>query len=149
MKPIYPTELEYVAEAKWDGSTGGFAETGDFRVSFDTPPEYGGKGSAFCPDQLFLAALGGCLLNTFISFMNRLGAEVLDISVTTSCRVELKDHRYVLTAVRAEIRVVSAVGMEKISQMCADLAVEHCHLTRLIDTVVPIDWVIRVVSEQT
>ena len=149
MEPLYPKEMEYSAEARWDGSTGGVAEAGGFTVGFDTPPEYGGRGSAPCPDQLFLAALGGCLLNTFTSFRNRLGAGTLDASVRASCRVELLSGKgYRVTGVSAEIRVVSAPGMEPLNRRCAELAVEHCHLTRSIEAAVPISCVIRVESKQ-
>ncbi|HUV33950.1 MAG TPA: OsmC family protein [Candidatus Desulfaltia sp.] len=150
MGPLYPKELEYLAEARWDGSTGGVAEAGGFRVSFDTPPEYGGKGSAPCPDQLFLSALGGCLLNTFVSFKNRLGAETVDASVSASCRIELWGREgYRLASVSAVLNITSAPGMEELNRRCAELAVEHCHLTRSIEVAVPVNCVIRVESRQT
>lgn len=150
MAPLYPTIIEYVAEARWDGSTGGVAEAGGFKVGFDTPPEYGGGGSAPCPDQLFLAALSGCLLDTFISFKNRLGAQAVDAFVNASCRVELRDREgYRLVGVSATLSVVSAPGMEKLNRRCAELAVEHCHLTRSIEAAVPVSCVIRVDPGQT
>jgi len=150
MAPLYPRELDYSVEARWDGSTGGVAEAGDFKVGFDTPPEYGGRGSAPCPDQLFLAALGGCLLNTFISFKNRLGAETVDVSVSVSCRVELRGGEgYRLASVSATLNIVSVHRMEALNRRCAELAVEHCHLTRSIESAVPVDCVIRVEPRQT
>ncbi|MFH0850469.1 MAG: OsmC family protein [Candidatus Bathyarchaeota archaeon] len=145
MGPLYPKELEYMAEARWDGSTGGVAEAGGFRMSFDTPPEYGGKGSAPCPDQLFLSALGGCLLNTFVSFKNRLGADTVDASVSASCRIELRGREgYRLTGVSVVLNITSAPRMEGLNRRCAELAVEHCHLTRSIEAAVSVNCVIRV-----
>lgn len=149
MKPIYPKEIEYRSESRWDGYTGGVAEAGGFKVSFDTPPEYGGRGSAPCPDQLFLAALGGCLINTFISFKERLGAEAADVSVNTSCRVRLGTDGYRLLGVSAEITVTSSPEMEALNRRCAELAARHCHLTRSIEAAVPVDCVIRVEPGQT
>jgi organic hydroperoxide reductase OsmC/OhrA len=150
MKPFYPSEFSYETEVKWDGSTGGVVETGGFTVNFDTPTEYGGKGSAPCPDQLFLTALGGCLLNTFISFKNRLGAETIDVSMIMSCSVELRGREgYRLTGVSAVIRIISSPGMEAINRRCAELAVENCHLTKSIEAVVPVNCVINVESRQT
>ena len=149
MRPLYPRELEYSVEARWDGSTGGIAEAGGFKVDFDAPSQYGGRGQAPCPDQLFLAALGGCLLNTFNSFRDRLGVEAMDASVRASCKVELlSGSGYRVTSVLAEIRVVSAPGMESLNRRCAELAVEHCHLTRSIEAAVPVRCVVSVESEQ-
>jgi len=149
VKPIYPEEIEYRSESRWYGCTGGVAESEGFKVGFDTPQEFGGRGSAPCPDQLFLAALGGCLLNTFISFKNRLGAEAADASVNTSCRVGLGPEGYRLLDVSAEITVESSPEMEALNRRCAELAVRHCHLTRSIEAAVPVCCVIRVESRQT
>jgi len=150
MKPLYPRELEYSVTATWDGYTGGSADAGGFEVGFDAPHEYGGRGSAPCPDQLFLAALGGCLLNTFTSFRDRLGAEAVGASVAASCRVELRDHEgYRVTGVSAVMRVVSPPGMEKLNRRCAELALESCHLTRSIEAAIPVSCAIEVEVRQT
>ncbi len=149
MRPLYPKELEYSAESRWDGSTGGVAEADGFTVVFDTPPEYGGRGSAPCPDQLFLTALGGCILNTFINFKNRLGAETVDASVRVSCRIELVDSTgYRVTSISAEMRIISEPDMEALNRRCVEMAVEHCHLTRSMEAAVPIRCVISVESGQ-
>jgi organic hydroperoxide reductase OsmC/OhrA len=149
MKPLYPRELEYSVTATWDGRTGGVADAEGFGVGFDAPPEYGGAASAPCPDQLFLAALGGCLLNTFASFRSRLGAEALGASVAASCKVELKDHEgYRVTGVSAVMSIVSAPGMEALNRRCAELAVENCHLSRSMEAAIPVRCSIQVEARQ-
>ena len=58
--------LLYTAEAQWDKETGGKVTANGFKVSFDTPEDYGGSERHPCPDQLFLASITGCLMNTFL-----------------------------------------------------------------------------------
>jgi len=137
---LYPKEMNYEVEAVWDGLTGGSVAVGEYTVSFDTPPEYGGTGSAPCPDQLFLSAIGGCLIDTFLSFKNRLGAETRSLKVQTACRVEMRNpDGYRLTRVSAVIRVTPEEGDEERNRRCAELARDYCHITRSIESAVPVD----------
>ena len=137
---MYTRELNYEAEAIWDGLTGGNVVVGEYTVSFDTPLEYGGQGSAPCPDQLFLSAIGGCLLNTFLSFRRRLGAETRSVKIKTGCRVELRNpNGYRLTQISATIRVATEKGEESRNRRCAELARDYCHITKSIESAVPVD----------
>ena len=137
---MYPGKVNYEAEAVWDGLTGGNVAVGEYTVSFDTPPEYGGRGSAPCPDQLLLSAIGGCLLNTFLSFRSRLGAETRSVKVQTECRVELRNpDGSRLTRVSATISVTPEEGDEDRNRRCAELARDYCHITKSIEPAVPVD----------
>lgn len=137
---MYPREMSYEAEAVWDGLTGGNVAVGEYNVSFDTPQEYGGRGSAPCPDQLLLSAIGGCLLNTFLSFRGRLGAATRSVKIQTACSVELMSpDGYRLTRVSAVIRVAPEEGDEDRNRRCAELAREYCHITRSIEPAVPVE----------
>ncbi len=144
---MYPRKLNYEAEAVWDGLTVGNVTVGEYTMSFDTPQEYGGQGSALCPDQMFLSAIGGCLIDTFINFKNRLGAETRSLKVKTACRVELRNSDdYRLTRVSAVIRVTPEEGDEERNRRCAELARDYCHITRSIEPAVPLDVEIVVES---
>jgi organic hydroperoxide reductase OsmC/OhrA len=137
---MYPGKMNYKAEAVWDGLTGGNVAVGEYTVNFDTPVEYGGQGSAPCPDQLLLSAIGGCLLNTFLSFRSRLGAETRFVKVQTACRVELRNpDGYRLTHISVTIRVTPEEGDEDRNRKCAELARDYCHITKSIEPAVPVD----------
>ncbi|MFP3952417.1 MAG: OsmC family protein, partial [Candidatus Bathyarchaeia archaeon] len=103
-----PDKLEYRVEAYWDGGTGGkvdlkVGKVGD--VAFDRPREFWGRGSAPCPDQLFLTSLTGCLINTFLHFADRLEIEFVDVHSTASMKVNLVEHRvYSVKQINAVIR---------------------------------------------
>jgi organic hydroperoxide reductase OsmC/OhrA len=137
---LYQREMIYEAEAVWDGLTGGNVAIGEYNLNFDTPAEYGGRGSAPCPDQLFLSSIGGCILNTFLNFKRRLGAETRSVKVQTTCRIELRNpNGYRLTRVTATIHVTPEEGDEDRNRRCAELARDYCHITKSIEPAVPVD----------
>jgi organic hydroperoxide reductase OsmC/OhrA len=137
---LYKREMNYDAETVWDGLTGGNVAVGKYIVSFDTPTEYGGRGSAPCPDQLFLSAVGGCILNTFLSFSRRLGVETRSVKIKTGCRIELMNpDGYRLKRLTATIHVTSEEGDEEKNRRCAELARDYCHITKSIESAVPVD----------
>ena len=81
--------LTYSAEAKWDHKTGGVVQLEEFTQYFDTPNDHGGNQTAPCPDQLFMASLAGCIINTFNYYREMLGVETIDVSVEVSSDIEL------------------------------------------------------------
>ena len=38
-----------------------------------TPPEFGGPARTWCPEELFVASIEGCLMSTFLYFAERFG----------------------------------------------------------------------------
>ena len=85
-----PKVLRYSSIVCWDKESGGEVScksTVDFKV--DMPTEFSGEGRYPCPDQVFLASIGGCLLTTFLHFKRRLDLEVEDVRISVEGKVEL------------------------------------------------------------
>lgn len=143
----FPKNLQYSVEARWDHATGGTAEASGYSISYDTPSEYDGNGGAPCPDQLFLASIAGCLMNTFLSFKNRLGAEITDINVHVDAEIKLEDHGYRVKQIDAEITVTSSEDMAEINRRCGELARDYCHITRSIEKAIPMNVKVTVREE--
>ena len=131
-------KLHYHAYSSWDKRTGGIADTGNFAIPFDTPEEYEGNETAPCPDQLFLASLSGCLMNTFLYYKNQLGAETQDISVNADAEITLKSpYGYRMTGIEFKILIQSDEDNLELNQTCAERARDYCHLTKSIETAIP------------
>jgi uncharacterized OsmC-like protein len=134
----FPKELEYRVRTRWNGETGGDADIEGHTLSFDMPTEYLGNASAPCPDQLFLASICGCLMNTFINFKNRLGAETKDIEIDASTRIELTNPAgYRIKNIIANIKVLSEPDDAEFNKRCAELARDYCHITKSIEQAIP------------
>lgn len=137
--------IHYHAYSSWDKKTGGIADTGNFDIPFDTPKEYKGNEAAPCPDQLFLASLTGCLMNTFLYYKNQLGAETLDIKIDADAEITLKTpHGYRMTSLEFKITIQSDEDFKEINQTCAERARDYCHLTKSIETAIPTRVIIEV-----
>ena len=135
-----PRDLRYRAVVRWDGETGGEVSCRspvDFRV--DIPPEFSGRGRYPCPDQVFLASIGGCLLTTFLHFKMRLGLEIEDVRISVEGEVGLVGAEgYRLKGVEATIYVKAVEGEERLARRCAELARDYCHITKSIEEALPI-----------
>jgi uncharacterized OsmC-like protein len=130
--------LHYTAEAKWDHVTGGAAQLDGFTQPFDTPREHGGKETAPCPDQLFMASLAGCIINTFNYYRVMLEVETRDLTVNVSSDIELtKTKGYRLTGINIDIHVWSDPENQRLNRRCAERAKEYCHITKSIESAIP------------
>jgi uncharacterized OsmC-like protein len=144
----YPKRLEYTVSTRWDGETGGTAEIDGHTLNFDTPTEYQGNGSAPCPDQLFLASVCGCLMDTFINLKNRLGAETRDIEIEASTEIELTGREgYRMTGIQADIKAYSDPDNAEINRRCAEFARDYCHITKSIEQALPVNVNIQIIVE--
>ena len=82
LKSRYPEKIAYRSVSEWDGKTGGTATTSDDRqIVYDTPETYGGEGKGICPDEIFLAAVVGCLNNTFLDFQHRFEMSLVSLKL--------------------------------------------------------------------
>jgi organic hydroperoxide reductase OsmC/OhrA len=140
--------LQYRVELKWDGKTGGTVECqncGDLKI--DMPQDFAGFGRSPCPDQLFLASIGGCLLTTFLHFARRLHLDVRDIRIPVREQISLrKSEGYRITAVEAEIQVDTDGEYVELAGRCAELARDYCHITRSMEASIPVNVSIKVHS---
>ena len=129
----------YTAEAQWDKETGGKVTANGFKVSFDTPEDYGGNERHPCPDQLFLASITGCLMNTFLYYRSHLGAETEDIKISAEAEIQLLNpHGYRIKGMNTHIQVWSTEDEADLNRTCAERARDYCHLTKSIEEAIPI-----------
>ncbi len=129
----FPEKIQYKASAHWDKETGGAVKSGDYVVEFDTPERYGGMGRASCPDQLFLASITGCLMNTFLNFKKRLEAETSDIVIEAEMDIEMQGNEgYRIKEIELVIKAAAPDEMFKLNRKCAELAFDYCHITQSI-----------------
>lgn len=129
----FPEKIQYGATATWDKETGGSVKSGDYVVKFDTPERYGGMGRALCPDQLFLASITGCLMDTFLNFKKRLEVETLDVIIEAVMDIEMQGNEgYRIKEIRVVIKVVAPDGMINLNRNCAELAFNYCHIIQSI-----------------
>ena len=131
--------LRYKAEAQWDMKTGGQVAVNGFNVKFDSPADYGGYEKHPCPDQLFLSSITGCLMNTFLYYKNHLGVETQDLKIAAEAEIKLVNpHGYRIDQVVVQLEVWCNEDDAELNQTCANRARDYCHLTKSIESAIPI-----------
>ena len=137
--------LKYSADAAWNHESGGTAQVDGFNIDFDTPHEHGGNETAPCPDQLFMASLAGCIINTFNYYRGMLKADTQDLKVSVSSDIELTEtDGYKVTGININIQVWSTPENHENNKKCAQRATGFCHLTKSIEPAIPITTAITV-----
>jgi organic hydroperoxide reductase OsmC/OhrA len=137
--------IQYKAEAKWDKKTGGEVAVNGFNVNFDSPSEYGGYERHPCPDQLFLSSITGCLMNTFLYYKNHLGVKTEDLKIAAQAEIKLVNpHGYRIEQIYIHIEVWSSEEEAELNHTCAYRARDYCHLTKSIESAIPIKILITV-----
>ena len=132
--------LQYVAEAQWDKETGGEVTANGFNISFDTPTDYGGNEKHPCPDQLFLASITGCLMNTFLYYKSHMGVETEDIKIGADAEIKLVNPLgYRISGIDVHIQIWSTEDEADLNRTCAERARDYCHLTKSIESAIPIN----------
>lgn len=135
----FPKKLGYKITSDWNHETGGIVQAGDYKVEFDTPPEYDGAGNAPCPDHLFLASLTGCIMNTFLSFKNRFNGETQDIKINAEMDIFLHNREgYRVEEIRLDIKIFASKEQIQLNRKCAEMALDYCHLTKSISEAIPL-----------
>lgn len=145
LKSRYPEIIEYNAQSVWDGKTGGTATlSGGRQIVFDTPETYGGRGQGVCPDEMFVAAVLGCLNNTFLDFQRRFEMELTSMELHGKAVAKFDNTGYQITSISiwGEIKV----GEDELEtgERCVQLAKDYCHLARTIKDCIPFDYDIKV-----
>lgn len=111
--------------------------------AFGPPPEFGGRREALNPEQLFVAAVNGCLLTTLSYFLQRSRIELRSYQAEAQGQVEKGSDgfRFVGVEVRATAIVKDAQAAEKMSELAA-LAEKYCLVSRSVSC--PVHYELRV-----
>jgi uncharacterized OsmC-like protein len=132
-------DLRFQANLVWDGESGGEVRAGKFQgLKLDMPIEFGGNGRYPCPDELFLSAVAGCLLTTFLYFRKRLKVDVTGFRISISATLHGGLEGYRLADMEATIFAEAKKSNEPEVKRCIELAKQYCHLTRTLEKAVSI-----------
>ncbi|MHA1907128.1 MAG: OsmC family protein [Candidatus Thorarchaeota archaeon] len=148
-KPKYPETIVYISKAVWDGQTGGTATvTDDREIIFDTPKTYGGGGEAVCPDEMFVSAVLGCLINTFLDFKRKTMLELIDISLNGEATAKFDSEGYQIVGIKVQGKVVVDIDDIEYGERAVEMMKKYCHLTRSIKECIPIEYDILVTGKE-
>ena len=117
-------------------------------LAIGPPPEFGGRPDSLNPEELFVAAINGCLMTTFFYFLRRSNIELRFYEADAEGEVQKGSDglRFVDVQVRATATVKDPGVAEKVCELAA-LAEKHCLVSRSVSC--PVHYYLDVeVSEE-
>ena len=144
----YPETIHYVAKTEWDGKTGGTATASEGRIIvYDTPKTYGGNGNGICPDEMFVSAVLGCLMNTFLDFQRKTALEVISITLDGEAVAKFDSEGYQIVGISVKGEVVVEEDDIQFAERAVVMMKKYCHLTRSIKDCIPITYDVKITGE--
>ena len=143
----YPEVFEVTSQANWDRKTGGEIITSDKKLNFDTHKVFGGSNSGYCPDDLFLGSLCGCLITTTISFLSRFDdIQIEDFTVTAKLSLIFKPSGYEISMIKMDAALfIRNQDDERTVMRILELGEQYCHLISHIKKSTPLEVHKRVI----
>jgi len=101
--------------------------------------EFGGSGQNLNPEEMFVAAINSCLMNTFFYFARKYKIEILLYNSQASAQLEKQTDgfRFTNVEVRAKVHLPEGKYAEKIQQV-SQLTEKYCLVSRSIAC--PVDY---------
>ena len=125
----------------WDGQSGAEISLGTSHpLRLDLPTEAGGMGRYPCPNALFFASIGGCLLTEFLYFKQQLNFTLKRLHVNVEGTEEMSGPEgYRITRIKATVTVETIERDRDEAETCVELTKTYCPLTRTLEKAIHID----------
>jgi len=105
-----------------------------------SPPEFRGEAGRWTPEHLFVAAIEGCTMTTFVALAERAGLRVVSYASEASGRLERADGGYRFTRVVVRPRITLAEpGARAMAAAVLHEAHEACLIGRSVRAEVVIE----------
>ncbi len=148
IKARYPERVEYQSDTAWDGQTGCVASVSNGRkIVSDTPMSYGGREEGICPDEIFVTSLLTCLNNTFLDFQRRFEMDLKALDLSGMAIAEFDGTAYRITGLKISGQIVVGANELATGKRCTELMKEYCHISRSLESCIPIEYNIDVREE--
>ena len=107
--------------------------SGPGQMEIGAAAEFGGSGQTLNPEEMFVAAINSCLMNTFFYFTRKFKIEILSYNSQALGQLEKQSDgfRFTNVEVRAKIQLPEAKFADKIHE-AGGLAEKYCLVSRSV-----------------
>jgi uncharacterized OsmC-like protein len=93
-----------------------------------------------CPNALFFASIGGCLLTEFLYFKKQLNFTLKELHITIEGTEAMSGPEgYRITQIKATVTVETIERDQDEAETCVELMKKYCPLTRTLEKAIPIE----------
>jgi len=113
--------------------------SGPGQMEIGAAAEFGGSGQGLNPEEMFVAAINSCLMNTFFYFTQKFEVETLSYNSQASGQLEKQSDgfRFTNVEVKAKVQLSEEKFTEKI-QEAGRLAEKYCLVSKSV--VCPVNY---------
>jgi organic hydroperoxide reductase OsmC/OhrA len=117
--------------------------SGPGQMEIGAAAEFGGSGQNLNPEEMFVAAINSCLMNTFFYFTQKFKIETLSYNSQASGQLEKRSDgfRFTNVEVQAKVQLPEEKFTEKI-QEAGQLAEKYCLVSRSVAC--PVDYQLEI-----
>ena len=128
-----------------EGKNGRLSSTGKQPVEIACPPEFGGPGGFWSPEDLLVASVEVCIMTTFLHLIGRRKIELGSYASQTdgAAGLEQGEFRFVRVNVAVEIEIPHE-GDRKETISCIEAAGEQCMVSRSLRCPVHVEYTVSV-----
>jgi organic hydroperoxide reductase OsmC/OhrA len=107
--------------------------SGPGQMEIGAAAEFGGSGQFLNPEEMFVASINACLMNTFFYFTQKFKIEILSYNSQASGQLEKQSDgfRFTNVEVRAKVQLHEEKFAEK-TQEASGLAEKYCLISRSV-----------------
>jgi organic hydroperoxide reductase OsmC/OhrA len=140
--------FRYTNSLTWEEARRGKSSApGKPAMEIGSPPEFKGEPGVWCPEELLVGALNGCLMLTFISMAQSKGVQFVSYESAAEGSLENVDGKFLITEVSVAPTVVlkSDADLEKARAIMGQVE-EYCFISNSIKAKVKLAPQLRVGS---
>lgn len=117
--------------------------SGPGQMEMGPAAEFGGSGHGLNPEEMFVAAINSCLMNTFFYFAQKFKIEILSYTSQALGQIEKQSDgfRFTRVEVQAKVQLSEEKVAEKI-QEAGELAEQYCLVSRSVAC--PVDYQLEI-----
>ena len=107
--------------------------SGSGQMEIGAAVEFGGRGQGLNPEEMFVAAINSCLMNTFFYFIQKFKIETLSYNSQASGRLEkqIDGFQFISVEVKAKVQLPGDKFAEKIHE-AGRLAEKYCLVSKSV-----------------
>jgi organic hydroperoxide reductase OsmC/OhrA len=131
----------YKARTSWGGERrGAMSAGGRPDIPVGSPPEFGGDGKSWAPEELLLGSVNTCILLTFLSLIQNRGVTLVAYDSEVEGLLEYKEgaHQMTEVTVRPHVTVASEAEFAK-AREAMDQVEPRCFMSQSIKARVTVE----------
>jgi peroxiredoxin-like protein len=138
---MHPLPHHYTITCRYTGAMEGTLDTADqATINLSAPKEFGGPGSGWSPEALFLNAVTGCIALTFSVIANMMKVEYRDLAfeaIGTVDAMEGKRMHFSKIELKPSLTLANAADESKLPKIWENTE-QHCLVSNSLKTPVEI-----------